>query len=93
MPLTQNEAIALLVKSAASKGKGSTGSEKYGTIDENGKSVVIHGKVPRAKIGDHIGKAGGIKRTRKGATRRDLTGSRKYVAGNVITEEILWYKL
>lgn len=91
MPLTKNEAIALLVKSARPSGKTATGNGNEKWCDSEGN--VHYERVPRDKIGTHIGKAGGIQRTRKGATRRKLDGSRKYVAGNVISEEVLWYKL
>lgn len=94
MPLTNERAIELLTKSTGRGGKTGTGNgEKYGMIDENGKLVTIHEKVPRESIGKHHGKAGTVKRSRKGVVRRNLNGERKYIAGGITEEKIVWYKV
>jgi hypothetical protein len=93
LPLTQDQAIKLLVKSAA-PGRNTGTGEKYGAIDpETGKSVVIYGRIPREGIGQFHGNVAGTTRSRKGHVRRKLDGSRKYIAGRVIEESVLWYKV
>ena len=54
--------------------------------------TVYSGKPPVEVIGKFEGKAGTIRRSRKGATRRLPNGRRPYIAPIPFDEAVSWYK-
>lgn len=75
-----------LYDEAAAGYKPGTGGARW--CDSGG---TLHaGKVPASKAGKYEGKAGTIKRSRKGSVTRNLNGRREYVN---VGETALYYKV
>jgi len=87
MPLTQSQAIRLLVTDAH-VGKPSQGAR---WCDAGG--TIHHGKPPADSVGRMVGNAGTKRRSRKGAVTTLPNGSRKYHAGSILTDSVVWYKV
>jgi len=89
MPLTQKQAVDLLVKSAHSSNpaQGARWCDRGGTVH--------HGKPPADQVGRMEGRTGTKRRSRKGAVTTLPNGSRSYIAGGMthLDEYVLWYKV
>jgi len=89
MPLTQAQAIRLLVKDAhvGNPAQGARWCDAGGTIH--------YGKPPASQVGRMEGRTGSKRRSRKGQVTTLPNGSRSYVAGGTdrISDAVLWYKV
>jgi len=85
MPLSQAQVAELLAK----PGKDASDSKVGFWCDADGERHA--GKPPTDVVGKFHGKAGSVRRTSKGATVRNLNGSRGYIAGAILQEQIAYY--
>jgi len=69
------------------------GKEKNGSKWCDASGVIHFGKPPAELIGSFHGRVGSVRRSSKGRSVRQPDGSRKYLAGNNLTETVAWYSI